>query len=272
MNHEHGTTYLIAIRQDGHVHERQGGSLVPPVVGVQRTLVIAARCLVIPVIVFHKLGSIVGKRVYHPSCQRIRALAVVFRTLGIELLAKLIARIGIHGIEIAVGIHPAHVVHRSGDGSLDARVDGCRIQRHASPSADAQYPDTVGIHLLAGRKEVHRRTEVLRIDVRRRHITGFTPTLTGVRGVEGNGQESAFGQCHGIQARRLFLHRSERSAHGNGRKFSLGLLGHVHVGRQRNAIAVGKSHFPVVHLVAQREHLVPFMCQIQTLFHLHLRF
>lgn len=233
---------------------------------------IAARCLVISVIVFHKLGSIVGKRVYHPTGQRIRTLAVVFRTLGVELLAKLIARIGIHGIEIAVGIHPAHVVHRSGNGSLDARVDGRRIQCHASPSADAQYADTVGIYLLTNRKEVHRRTEVLRIDVRRRHIAGFAPTLTGVRGVEGNGQESAFCQCHGIQARRLFLHRSERPAHGYGRKFSFGLLGHVHVGRQRNAIAVGKSHFPVVHLVAQREHLVPFVCQIQTLFHLHLRF
>ena len=250
VNHEHGTTYLVAIRQDGHVHERQGGSLVPPVVGVQRTLVIAARCLVISVIVFHKLGSIVGKRVYHPTGQRIRTLAVVFRTLGVELLAKLIARIGIHGIEITVGIHPAHVVHRSSD--------GC----HASPSADAQYADTVGIHLLTSRKEVHRRTEVLRVDVRRSHITEFTPTLTGVRGVEGNGQESAFGQCHGIQTRRLFFYRSERPAYGYGRKFSFGLLGHVHVGRQRNAIAVGKSHFPVVHLVAQREHLVPFLCQI----------
>ena len=175
VNHEHGTTYLIAIRQDGHVHERQGGSLVPPVVGVQRTLVIAARGLVISVIVFHKLGSIVGKRVHHPTGQRIRTLAVVFRTLGVELLAKLIACVSIHSIEIAVGIHPAHVVHRSGDGSLDARIDGRRIQCHASPSADAQYADTVGIHLLAGRKEVHRRTEVLRVDVRRRHIAGVRP-------------------------------------------------------------------------------------------------
>ena len=40
-------------------------------------------------------------------------------------------------------------------------------------------------------------------------------------------------------------------------------LRRVHIRRQRDAVAVVKGYFLVIHLVAFREHLVPFLCQIQ---------
>ena len=43
----------------------------------------------------------------------------------------------------------------------------------------------------------------------------------------------------------------------------------VHIRRQCNAVAVVKGYFLVIHLVAFREHLVPFLCQIQ-FFHIQI--
>ena len=59
VDEEHGVAYLVAIRENRHVDERERGGLVPTAVGIERTFVIAATGLVIGIIVFHELRCIV---------------------------------------------------------------------------------------------------------------------------------------------------------------------------------------------------------------------
>ena len=56
---------------------------------------IAARSLVVGVVVFHELGSVVRQRVDDSSGKRVCAVPVVLGTLGAELTAGLVAGIGI---------------------------------------------------------------------------------------------------------------------------------------------------------------------------------
>ena len=140
---------LGAIREYRHIHERKRGGLVPSPVGVERTLVVAPLRLIVSVVVLDKPRGIVGQGVGETARQSVRTVAVVLRALGIQLLAEFVAGILVHRIEVAVGIHPAHVVHRGSNRRLDARIDSRRIQRHASPAADAEDTDALRIHVLA---------------------------------------------------------------------------------------------------------------------------
>ena len=171
------------------------------------------------------------------------------------------------GIEIAVGIDAAHVVHGGGDGSLDARVDGRRIDRHASPTADAEDAYLFRVHVVTGGEVVHRCREVLGVDVGRSHITGLSAALAGERRVEGYREEAAFGEFLRIQPRCLLLDSPERAADGNGGQFARHALGHVEVGGKRDAVTVVERDFRVVHFVTLWEYLAPFLRKIQFFFH-----
>ncbi|MNN87352.1 hypothetical protein D3C81_2048960 [compost metagenome] len=65
-----------------------------------------------------------------------------------------------------VAVGGTHVIHADGGDGLQARIDlGC-TDGEAPTAADTDDADALAIHEVVGTKEVHRRTEVFRIDVR----------------------------------------------------------------------------------------------------------
>ena len=68
-------------------------------------------------------------------------------------------------IEITVGIGAADIVHGRSHRSLDARVIGRCIDSKASPTANAEYADTLRIHIGTCGKVIHCCRKVLRIDI-----------------------------------------------------------------------------------------------------------
>ena len=135
------------------------------------------------------------------------------------------------------------------------------------PNPQMPRIDPFGVHVVARREVIDRGAEILGIDVGRSDVTGFAAAFAGVGRVEGDGEESPFGQRLGIEARGLLFHGAERTADGDGGQFPGGVPGDVEIGCERNAVAVAESHFRVVHSVALREHLVPLAGQIRVLFH-----
>ena len=211
-------------------------------------------------VILHELWGICWQRVHHASGKGIRSVAVILRALGIELLAQGMAVVGIIvGVEIPVGVHAAHVIHGSGDRCLDAGVDGCGIDCHAAPAANAEDADAFRVNVLPGGEVVHGGAEVLRIDVRRRHITGLPAAFTGEGRVEGKGQETPLCQFLCVQSRCLLLYCAEWTADGDGWQFPLRVQRHVQIGGKRDAVPVVESHFAVFYLFALREHLVPLL-------------
>ena len=86
---------------------------------------IASFGLVIVIIIFHELWCVAGRlRIHHGA--GISAGAIIFRTLGIELLTHFITGVRIVGsIEITVRRTAADIVHGGGHGCLDTRIVGC---------------------------------------------------------------------------------------------------------------------------------------------------
>ena len=84
---------------------------------------IAARSLVIVVVVAEELGSVVRENVGNAAGECGDACAVVYGALGCEIAPDCVAGLGAVGsIEIAVGVYAAHVIHCRGHGCLDARI------------------------------------------------------------------------------------------------------------------------------------------------------
>ena len=150
MDKQHGSADFACVRQYRHVQERECRCLVPATVGVKRTLVVTALRLIIGEVVFQELRSVIGHHIGQASGKFIRTVAIVCCTLCIQLAAQFVACVGIVGsIEIAIGIDTAHVVHGSGYGGLDAGVDGCGIDCHATPTADAENTYLFRVHIVA---------------------------------------------------------------------------------------------------------------------------
>ena len=171
------------------------------------------------------------------------------------------ALVGIHGVEITVCVYPAHVVHRGSDCGLDAGVDRGSVERHTSPSANTDDTDAFGIDIIAGREVIHSCAKVLGVNIGRGYIAGCSTTLSGVGGIEGDGQETEFGHCLCVEACRLFFHSSEWAGYRDSRHFPIYILWSVHIGGKRDAIAVAKRYLTVIHFIALRENLIPFFCQ-----------
>ena len=268
VDEEDGAADFRGIGQDGLVDERERGRHVPSAVGAEGAFVVAARGLVEGVIVLHKLRGIGGQRVRHASGQGVGAVAVVLGALGVELLPHRVAGVGIvGGIVVALGGDAGHIVHRDGHRGLDARVDGGGVHRKASPAAHAEDAHLPGMDVGARGEVVDGGAEVLGVDVGRGHIAGLPAALAGEGGVEGEGQEAAFGQRLRVAAGHLLLHGAERAADGDGGQLARGVLGDVEVGGQGDAVAVVEGDFRVVHLVTLWEYLVPLLGQCQLFFH-----
>ena len=112
VDEKDGTADFVAVGEDRHIDERQGGSLVPAVVGVERARMIATRSFVVGVVVLHELRRIVGQRVNHTAGTFVAAVAGINGTLFVQLLFQFVALVGVHAVVIAVGVYAAHVVHR----------------------------------------------------------------------------------------------------------------------------------------------------------------
>ena len=268
VDEEDGAADFRGIGQDGLVDERERGRHVPSAVGAEGAFVVAARGLVEGVIVLHKLRGIGGQRVRHASGQGVGAVAVVLGALGVELLPHRVAGVGIvGGIVVALGGDAGHIVHRDGHRGLDARVDGGGVHRKSSPAAHAEDAHLPGMDVGARGEVVDGGAEVLGVDVGRGHIAGLPAALAGEGGVEGEGQEAAFGQRLRVAAGHLLLHGAERAADGDGGQLARGVLGDVEVGGEGDAVAVVEGDFRVVHLVTLWEYLVPLLGQCQLFFH-----
>ena len=264
MDQQHGAADLATVREDGLVQEGLATRHVPAAIRVQRTGMVAAGSLVVVIVVLHEERGIGRKRIDHAAGELVGTGLIVGGTLGAHgspfpvpgLLVVL-------GIEIAVGVDPRHVVHGGGDRGLDAGVQRGGVQGHASPAADTDDADAPGVDGFLHRKEIHCRHEVLRVDVRRGHIARVPAALPGIGRVEGNRDPSPFRHRLRIQARALFLDRSEGTADGNGRHPAGRPLGRVHVGGKRDAVAVHEGHLPVIDLFTLGECLVPPFDQLQ---------
>ena len=225
---------------------------------------IATWRFVVGIIVLHKLRCVLRQRIDHTACQSIGTVFVIYSALCIHGFFLLIAcLLRILSIKISVGSYTGHVVHGHGRGSFDAGINGSGIDRHTAPATDTDDTDALRVNILLHGEEVYRCAEILGVDVRRCYIARHTAALAGVGRVKGNRQEAKL--CHflRIQTGGLLLYRTERTADGNGGQLALCALRRVHIRRQRDAVAVVKGYFLVIHLVAFREHLVPFLCQIQ---------
>ena len=131
-----------------------------------------------------------------------RAVLCITGPDSIHRLAFVAAYFGtVLGIEIAVGIHAAHIVHCRSYCCFDARVHCRGIQSHTTESADADDTDAFGIYIGVCNQEIHCRAKIFGVDVGRCHITGFATALARIRGVERKGEESAFGHCLRIKSR-----------------------------------------------------------------------
>ena len=126
---------------------------------------VAARCLVIGMVVLHKLWRVLGQRVGDSTGEGIRSVFVIFRALCVELPAEFVARVGVRPVEIAVGRHPAHVVHGRGHGGFDSGVDGCRIKGKTAEPADSEDADAVFVNFVTCGEIVYRSAKVFRVDV-----------------------------------------------------------------------------------------------------------
>ncbi len=269
VDEQHGAADLARVGQDRRIEECERRGAVPTLVGVERPHVVAARGLVVGVVIPDELRRIVGQRVHNPAGAGVVAATEVLRALGGQLPAQGMARvIRVAGVEVAVGRAAADVVHRRGYGGPDARVDGRGVERETAPAADADDGDPPGIGPLERREEVDRRREILGGEVGRGHVARLAAALARERGVEGQGQETPLGEGLGIEPRRLLLDRSERARDGHGGQRPRGVAGRVEVGRQRDAEAVAEGDFGVSDLVALREGLVPVAGQSECL---HLR-
>ena len=225
---------------------------------------VAALRLVIGMVVLHKPGCILWQRVDDAACTLVCSCLVVFRALpghGLALLHALLR--GVFALEVALDVHLAHVVHRAGDGCLDARVDGSGIDGHTSKAANADDTDALCIYIILHRKKIDGSEEVLGVDVGRSHAPRFAATLSCERGVEGNGEESTLCQMLGIETARLFLHGSKRSTNGNGCQSALSVLGCVHVGSEFDAVTIVEGDLLMVDLLTLGENLVPLLCHLQ---------
>ena len=179
MDKKDGAAYFIAECKERGVEERKRRGFIPALVGIKRAFMIAAWCFVISVVIFHELRGVIGQWVDYAAGKGITAVAIVFRTLRVQLLAQFVTLLGSHAVKIAFRSCAAYVVHRRGHGSFDARVDGCGIDGKSAPAANPDKPDTFRIHVGECAKVIHCCTEIFRIDVGRCHIARFAAAFTG---------------------------------------------------------------------------------------------
>ena len=227
---------------------------------------VAARCLVVIIIILDEERRILRQRIDDPTAELVSAALQILETLCAHgRLLGIAGVLAVLGIEIALGVHTGHVVHGGGDRRLDAGVERGGVERHPAPAADADDADALRVDPLVQRQEIHRRHEVLGIDVGRGHIAGRAAALAGKGGVKGQRQKAAPGHRLGVEAGALLLDRAERPADRDRRELSRRPLRHIEIAGERDPIAVYKADLAVLNSLAFGEGLIPLLCQLQIL-------
>ena len=265
MHYQNGGANLIDVVEEAGVGVGLCADGAPAVVGVAAAGVIAARGLIIVVVIPDKLRGVGGQRVDNTAGHG----AGIGKALLCQGHAGLVTSfLIIVGVEVTVAADTSHIIHGRGEGSLDARVGGCGVESDASPSADAYDADLRRVDHVKRREVVDGGHEILGVDVGRGCAARFTAALAGKRGVEGDRHKSALCHAHGVEPARLLLAGAEGPADGDGGHLPCGVLRRVEIGGQRQAELGRESHLPVVYFFAQRERFVPLLRKCQFLFHI----
>ena len=138
---------------------------------------VAARGLVVGVVVFNELRGILRQRVYNTASH----CHGVGETLFAHCLAGSVARLlFVLAVVVAVAADTAHIVHGGGDGGLDTGVGSGSVESNATPATDADNTDAFGIDILQLGEVVDGGHKVLGVDVGRSRAAGFTAALAGI--------------------------------------------------------------------------------------------
>ena len=110
---------------------------------------------------------------------------------------------------------------------------------------DPDNADTFPVDKGAGAEEIHRRAEVLRIDIRQDGIARFSVAFTPEGEVECQRDEPAFGQFRGVQTGALFLDCAHRVPDDDCRiRFScFHIFGQEKVSGHFHFVLVGEGYF-----------------------------
>ena len=225
---------------------------------------ITAAGLIIVVVVLYEIRSILRKRIDHAAAKGIFTSFKVRKPLGAHGRFLLIAGIfAVLTVKVTFCVDTGHVIHGGSHSRLDAGIKRRCIQRHAAPAANAYDADAFRIDLVAERQKVDCCHIVFGVDIRRSHVTDVAAAFTGKGRVKSDREKPSFSHGLRVETGTLFLYGAEGSADRDGRKFALRILRDIHICRQSNAVAVHECNFAMIHLVAFRESLVPFLCQCE---------
>ena len=267
VNDEGWRAEVFGVREEGVVHPARHGLLHPPEVGVDRAGMIAARSLVVLRILADE-GRLFARELVDGDGREgvfCEAGSVLAGAEVCDLLLGAIAVVGRAAVVVAPGSDAWHVVHGARHDGFDARIVSGSIERDAAPATDAEDADACGVDAVEVAEVVDGGLEVFRVDVEREDVARMAATLTRKRGVEGQRDEAALGECLCVKSAGLLLDAAEKSADGDGGQLARSAFGHVEIGGQGEAKMVVEGHLAVLHTVALGEHFVPFCGQWQSL-------
>ena len=145
VHHKNGRANLVGVVKETGIGVCLSTYYTPSVVRVTAAFMIAAFGLVVVVIVLHELRSIGRQRVNNTASHSLR----ISQTLLGHCLSGSMARfLLVLAVEITITADAGHIIHRGGNGSLDAGIGSGSIQGNASPSADAYDANLLSIHIV----------------------------------------------------------------------------------------------------------------------------
>ena len=110
---------------------------------------VTTRGLVVGVVVLHKVRRILRQRVHYAASTLIGARRVIGRPLGCPCGALLVASfLAVGAAEVTLAGNTRHVVHGHGRGGFNAWVECGSVHGHATPAADADDANRIGVYVV----------------------------------------------------------------------------------------------------------------------------
>ena len=126
---------------------------------------IAARSLVVRVVILDELRSIFRQGVNYSASTGIRSRLVVFDALVVHgLLLGIASFCAVRRVEVAVTGNSGHVVHRGDHRSLYASVCRCSIEADSAPAAYTDDADSFRVDKVSGHQEVYCCGKIFSVD------------------------------------------------------------------------------------------------------------
>ena len=176
MYHKHSTVYLACIGEKSCVCKGCSCGCSPSIIGIKRTYMISAFCLIVIKIILHKERCIFRKRIYHTAGSCIAAISIVFRTLLVYSFSRCFSCfLIVSRIKISVSCHTGHIIHGRCDCCLDSCIYTCSLQCHSTPAADTDNSYTLRVYIVLNREKIYSSLKILHIYIRRMHRTRKSP-------------------------------------------------------------------------------------------------